>query len=281
MTSGTHIDGAAILAVLAEQRGARACLEAAQDAWTALEGASGITALHVRVDPIFDIMPTEEVLSKDRQRLMELDAVKEGHALHDIYAAWMVGLPANVPSNWYDIGGSEDAKIEEFARIARMTVIARLDAHSRGHAHEAFHTCLFRTEKPLLVVPDRYQKRDVRRILVAWKDTAPSRRALEAAAPWLKNVEQVLLLRIGDERPLELEWAVERLVDLGVRSKTLNVPRNLSLSVGQQILREAHAVDADWIVAGAFHHGEFLGWILGGVTETLLKEATLPVFFMH
>ena len=51
MTAGVPIDEGTVLAVLAELRSARACLEAAEAACAALP-VSKVTALHVRVDPM-------------------------------------------------------------------------------------------------------------------------------------------------------------------------------------------------------------------------------------
>jgi len=65
-------DGNLTLAVLAEKVGAEAVLRHAARAAKALSGAH-ITAVHVRVDPISTIMPTEEVLSDEQaQRVAAL-----------------------------------------------------------------------------------------------------------------------------------------------------------------------------------------------------------------
>jgi nucleotide-binding universal stress UspA family protein len=280
VTADVPVDESTILAVLAELRGARACLDAA-DAACMSPGASTVTALHVRVDPMSDIMPTEEILTRERQRAMELEAAREGQALHDVYAGWMVGLPSHVLSNWCEVTGDEAAEIKEIGKRARLTVMTNLSDKSRGHARKAFHTCLFETEKPLLVVPEDYERRDVRRILVAWKDTASGRRALDAAAPWLRQADLVMHMHVGTEDSPEREWAQRHLADLGAKGEVRDIPRNASIPVGRQIIQEASVFDADWLVAGAFHHGEIIERILGGATKTLLREAKLPIFFMH
>ena len=41
------------------------------------------------------------------------------------------------------------------------------------------------------------------------------------------------------------------------------------------------AGDADWLVMGAFRRGRFLDWLFGSVSETVLREATMPVFLAH
>lgn len=280
MTHDIWITDHTVLAVLAELRGARACLEGAEAACEALDAAT-VTALHVRVDPMTDIMPTEEMLSRDQEREMELEAAKEGHALHDIYAAWIAALPSRIDTNWEEVKGGEAHEVKEYGAQAGLTVMIRPQKDGGGHARTAFHSCMFSTGRPLLVVPETYRRHTVRRILVAWKDSDPSRRALECAAPWLKRAEIVRLVRIGEEKPAELEWAQQRLRDLEVKSEIKDVCRRDDISVGTQLIAEAAAMEADWIVCGAFHHGQIVEWILGGVTETLLDDAPLPVFMMH
>ncbi|MFT4182098.1 MAG: hypothetical protein QM636_09285 [Rhizobium sp.] len=66
-----------VLTILAEVPDARACLDAALVASDALLDAE-IVALHVRVDPFDDIMPTEEVLTSEQIVEMRLETSREG-----------------------------------------------------------------------------------------------------------------------------------------------------------------------------------------------------------
>jgi nucleotide-binding universal stress UspA family protein len=46
-------------------------------------------------------------------------------------------------------------------------------------------------------------------------------------------------------------------------------------------LSQAADLGADLIVTGAYGHARFREVILGGVTRTLLKHMTVPVFMSH
>jgi len=50
---------------------------------------------------------------------------------------------------------------------------------------------------------------------------------------------------------------------------------------GQAVLSYAADIGADLIVAGAYGHSRAREFIFGGVTQTLLREMTVPVFFSH
>ena len=51
--------------------------------------------------------------------------------------------------------------------------------------------------------------------------------------------------------------------------------------VGRLLLAEAKERGAEMIVMGAFHHSRWREFILGGVTLTMLEEATIPLFMAH
>jgi nucleotide-binding universal stress UspA family protein len=53
------------------------------------------------------------------------------------------------------------------------------------------------------------------------------------------------------------------------------------ISDGEALLSYAADIGADLIVAGAYGHSRAREMAFGGVTQTLLNEMTVPVFFSH
>ena len=51
--------------------------------------------------------------------------------------------------------------------------------------------------------------------------------------------------------------------------------------IGRSLLATAKELGADLMVMGAFHHSRWREFILGGVTLTVLEEATIPLFMAH
>ncbi|AWC25228.1 Universal stress protein family protein [Aminobacter sp. MSH1] len=280
MTNDIELSANTILAVLAERHGARACLDAAAAAASALDHPT-ITGLHVRVDPMRDILPTEEMLLPTQERAMEIEAIEEGRALRDVFSTWIAGLDAHVETTWLDIADGVDDEVKALGTQAVLNVMANITPGSRGHARSAFHACLFKTHRPFLVVPSDYVSRKLSRILIGWKDTPPGRRVLDAALPWLRQADAVHLICIGRPDPLELTWAKEHLADHEIAADGAHVERREDVPVGVQLLDEARQFGADWLVTGAYWHTEYAEWIFGGVTEALLGRATLPLFMSH
>jgi nucleotide-binding universal stress UspA family protein len=66
----------------------------------------------------------------------------------------------------------------------------------------------------------------------------------------------------------------------GVTAEVVRVTLSGS-DIGKLLLAKAKELHADMIVMGAFHHSRWREFILGGVTLTMLEEATIPLFMAH
>jgi nucleotide-binding universal stress UspA family protein len=132
---------------------------------------------------------------------------------------------------------------------------------------------------PVLAVPAGAQL-DMKRIVIAWKNTREARRAVWDALPLLKRAEDVRVLRFASGPAPEMANVVERLrlhkvpVEAEVRHSTES-------SVAQDLLAAAEAMQAGLIVAGAYGHSRLREWALGGVTQGLLRHSQTPVLFSH
>lgn len=115
-------------------------------------------------------------------------------------------------------------------------------------------------------------------ILVAWKDAREARRAVVDAMPFLTRARQVVVATVEDE---DREGARDSVADVvrflmkhGVkaRSEVLEVARGYASEALAEI---ATAVEADLLVSGGYGHSRLREWIFGGVTHTLLEDASM------
>ncbi len=273
------MDAGLILAILAERTGADATLSHAAAAAMALSEPT-ICALHVRVDPLSTIMPTEEILSKEQEETLLREGEAEGAAIKLVYEAWVKKLPADLVADWEDLAGTEAVQIGQHAKEAALLVMAAPTTTTRGHALQAFHAALFDVHRPLLAVPPDHQAGPIRRILIGWKEGEVSRRAIEAALPWLRQAADVQVVRVGKADDGELAAADQFMASLGVNAAARAVAEN-GMADGERLLAEARAVQADWLVMGAYRHNRLVEWVFGGITRTVLDQAQLPVFMKH
>lgn len=156
------------------------------------------------------------------------------------------------------------------------------DPAGQSHIEEAV---LFRSGRGCLFVPpggrppQRYGT-----ILVAWKDTRESARAVAEALPFLQQAREVIVAVIE-------EWASEELniesgADIGRYLSRHGVSaevRKISgwSDTGAALLNEAKLCAADMIVMGGYGHSRFREWVLGGVTRHVLSESPVPVLTAH
>ncbi|HVJ55358.1 MAG TPA: universal stress protein [Aliidongia sp.] len=143
---------------------------------------------------------------------------------------------------------------------------------------------VMRAGRPVLVVPATKETLSVDRVVVGWKDTRETRRAIVDALPLLKKASNVAVIEIADAA--ELPAARERVEDVAGWLTQHAIPAE-AIAVGStggdaaqldSILDERHA---DLLVAGAYGHSRVREWVLGGVTRDLLLKAKRCAFVSH
>jgi len=138
--------------------------------------------------------------------------------------------------------------------------------------------------RPTLIVPSDMEKLRLERVLIGWKETRESRRAVLDALPLLRKVDHVAVCEIASEDGMSaarthLEDVVGWLKRHGIAAEPTAV-----VSTADDATRlDAVASDqaADLIVAGAYGHSRLREWALGGVTKDLLLRADRCSFLSH
>ena len=138
--------------------------------------------------------------------------------------------------------------------------------------------------RPVIVVPSAVKNLNLDNILIGWKDTREVRRAIADALPILKLASQVTVVEICAES--EVEVAEQRLAEViawlvrhGIAAEPV-----VSVSVdtdATQFISIAKQQGADIVVAGAYGHSRFRQWVLGGVTNDLLRLADFSSLLSH
>jgi len=144
--------------------------------------------------------------------------------------------------------------------------------------------CLFASGRPVIIVPAAAGKIEVAgTVVVAWDGSAEAARAFNDALTFLKRPKRVVLLvgvpEEGGEPP-GVDDMVAHLKRRGVAAEMIRFSTSEG-DIGKTILAKAKELKADMIVMGAFHHSRWREFILGGVTLTMLEEATIPLFMAH
>ena len=143
---------------------------------------------------------------------------------------------------------------------------------------------LFESGRPVLIIPPGSERFSARRILIAWDGGASAARAVGDAMPFLTGAEEVEILSVSGEKDLSSVIAGADLAPHLARHGIKVTVRNIALTqpdVASEIRQAATDFGADLVVSGAYKHSRLREWLLGGVTQSLLKDCTLPILMSH
>lgn len=123
-----------------------------------------------------------------------------------------------------------------------------------------------------------------RNIVVAWNGSREASRAVNESMPLLRKAERVTILSVTQpERvPSRLYGAdiAAHLARHGVRAETATTiaPEG---DIGGELLSRSADIGADLIVMGCYGHSRLRERVLGGATQTILEQMTVPVLLAH
>lgn len=173
--------------------------------------------------------------------------------------------------------------IKSFTTLARAHDLTILDAEPISLAVDRglIEAVLTASGRPLIVVPQGREAFAGDRIIVAWDGSAKAARALHDALPFLRAAAQVELISVTGEKDLAhtvpgAEIA-PHLTRHGVMVNVLALPA-MDSDVAETLRNHAHLTRADMIVMGAYVHSRLREMMLGGTTQSLLKNAPVPLF---
>ncbi|SFN47391.1 universal stress protein [Dokdonella immobilis] len=174
------------------------------------------------------------------------------------------------------------------AHYADLCLVAGPDAGVDGELARAyFSALLLGSGRPVLMVPPGSRAQlPAHRVVVAWRPSRESARAIHDALPLLKLADHVDVLVVdaaGGELSHGEEPGSDVAAHLAREGVKVNVVRRDSGSrpVGSILLEHARETLAQMIVAGGYGHSRLREWALGGVTRELLMSAPIPVLFSH
>lgn len=144
---------------------------------------------------------------------------------------------------------------------------------------------LFEIGRPMLVAPTDFSGAfTCKRIVVAWDNTRVAARALGDALMLIPDIEEVILLTIGDEKNVRSSLDQSETEQVLMRRGVLvrSVTKQLDgKTIGEAIQDSAHELKADLLVMGGYGHSRLRDFILGGATLSVLAHPRMPVLISH
>ena len=177
---------------------------------------------------------------------------------------------------------------EFFASEARSTDLM-ISVGTSGHSRPASRRVntgemVMQAGRPILIIPAATEKLSMQRILVGWKNTRETRRAISDALPVLKRASHVTVVAIAAKDGLDESRNQLDDVVLWLRRHRVMAESRAAASIGDDanlLYTIAQQLDADVIVAGAYGQSRVREWALGGVTRDLLLSGSHCALISH
>jgi protein CrcB len=267
--------GEVVVAVLNRPEEAKGLLGAATRLLE-IGGGGRLKALAVRRPPMATILPSEEVLTANREAALRAEQENWAEQLRGVVDDWSSrGRGHGILTDWIDVEGDAAEIVTDHGRRADFIVVAHPANHENERARQCMHAALFDTECPVLVVPRGVEGALGHVIAIAWKDDERAYKAVRISLPILSKARSVHVLCAGG--PAEMPPILQ---EHDIAAELHSVPDGEG-STGERLLRTAHQVGADLLVMGAFAHGEWRELVFGGVTRTMLAKSDLPLLLRH
>lgn len=164
--------------------------------------------------------------------------------------------------------------------ITGVTASDFYEGPSSAHAGEI----VMQSGRPVLAVPVTSNQFNLENMLIGWKDTREARRAIADALPLLKLATKVTVFEIV---PIdEKKDSVKRLNEVVNWLKSHEIEAEALATVSNdtdasQFITLAKKHQANMVVTGAYGHSRLREWVLGGVTDELLRGAHFCTFLSH
>lgn len=223
-------------------------------------------------------MPPEDI---DRVLKRHADAVAEAsdRARERLET---VALEAGVKSAWRAVGGDQDDSVISCARRCDLVVAPSVMQASLGQNRVSAAQVAMSCGGPVLVLPVAgYEPVVGRRVMVAWKGSRESARALRDAWPFIHGAEHVTVVRVGTGQEKRSDPWLEAYFDShGVQVSF--VENNLTDASASDVLRlEMGKSGSDLLVMGLYGTPRIQELALGGVSRDLLSKLDFPILISH
>ena len=177
---------------------------------------------------------------------------------------------------------------DRFGGIARrfdLSIVAQPEAEKAAVEKMIVSGAIFDSGRPVIVVPYiQTAPFKLDRVMICWDNSRPAARAIADAMPLLglaRSTEVVTVIEdaLNEDEPDRADIG-QHLTRHGLSVNINRIVRE-KIDVASALLSHAADSGADLIVMGAYGHSRLREFILGGVTQSMLRSMTVPVLMSH
>ncbi len=164
-----------------------------------------------------------------------------------------------------------------------ITGISPTDSYE-GYVGASAGELVLKSGRPVLTIPTAIEKLSLDNVLIGWKDTREARRAIIDSLPLLRLAKQVTIIEIAPEA--EIVAANEHLHDVvrWLMCHDITAERQAYISHDNDVTDFFEIIqehNPTLVVVGAYGHSRLHEWVLGGVTNELLRQSNVCCLLSH
>jgi nucleotide-binding universal stress UspA family protein len=194
---------------------------------------------------------------------------------------------SNIEHEWRVARGFASDVLRRQARYSDLVIVGQRNPDADDNeTPDVPENMLLDTGRPTLIIPyigtlSSFAKR----VMIAWDDGAPATRAVHDAVPLMKDADQVDIIAVnptdtGDHGPIPCADISLHLARHGIKAEAQSVQAS-DVGVADILLARAFDHGCDLLVMGAYGHSRWRELVLGGVTQHMLENMTMPVLMSH
>jgi nucleotide-binding universal stress UspA family protein len=171
------------------------------------------------------------------------------------------------------------------ARRARTYDLIIVPAYGHPETSALIESLVFDTGRPIMILPPegaaghRFES-----LVIGWDGSRAAARAMADSLPLCEQARNVAVVAVTGEKELPdmpcLTDAVRHLSRHGVVAEAVEIAAR-ERDAGAELIDYCGQTSADLLVMGAYGHARAREFVLGGATDTVIKEAHLPVLLSH
>jgi len=183
---------------------------------------------------------------------------------------------------WLDDNGGDDDPVSKFGLLTDLVVLDAPGERTSSVSWNVLEETLFSARRLALVVPAGTKSVDFSKPLIAWNGSAEAARAVERAIDLFPVDAKVTVLQVGEIKPgrMPAKLLVEYL-GWHCFEAELRQAKDKANATCQVILDAARESGAGCIVMGAYTHSRTRQLLLGGVTDYMMRNPSLPMLLAH
>ena len=178
--------------------------------------------------------------------------------------------------------GFPEHEIGEQGRLSDLIVLKQCTGSF--YYQGILHGALFGSRKPVILIPRKNEYETTHdRVLIAWNGSVESSSALKAALPYLGQSKVWVLHEKEngkDNENLGGKDVIEYLKFHGISAEYIAGTKKPA-SVASSIIEVSKTLNVDLVVMGAWGHSRLGEYILGGVTDYMIRNSDVPLFLAH